>query len=234
MAIGKEDPAQRGVRYPLLITAEDGPGEEHQWHCLVYPQTTLQEVIEHWAARYQVPPKAVVLEDEGVELDANATPKSLHWAKGAQKMLCAVPCDEEHMHPGDLEIPCAATMPKEREKRPAEVEPEPRAKAKAKVVQASKPEPAPKAKPQKPETASKPKPAPEATERAKALPARSGVPTDDEPIRYEQENPKKAGSTAAERYDKYKVARTPREAISLGAAKGDIKYDFERGWLKRA
>jgi len=43
-----------------------------------------------------------------------------------------------------------------------------------------------------------------------------------------------AGSDSYNRYEKYKKAKTPNEAIRLGALKGDIKNDFQKGFVKRA
>lgn len=56
---------------------------------------------------------------------------------------------------------------------------------------------------------------------------------EDDAIEFLQDNPKKAGNSSYDRYEKYKVARTVREALALGAAKGDIVHDAKRGFLKR-
>lgn len=58
-------------------------------------------------------------------------------------------------------------------------------------------------------------------------------PQDTEPITFATVNPKRSGSSAFERYEKYKRARTVSEALNLGAVKGDIMHDFKRGFLKR-
>jgi hypothetical protein len=62
----------------------------------------------------------------------------------------------------------------------------------------------------------------------------SAQPAGNEPIVYAQKNPKKVGSSSHKRYDKYKAARTPLEAVSLGARQGDIAYDWSKGFIKRA
>jgi len=59
------------------------------------------------------------------------------------------------------------------------------------------------------------------------------TPQDTEPITFATNNPKRQGSSAFERYEKYKRARTVSEALNLGAVKGDIMHDFKRGFLKR-
>jgi hypothetical protein len=60
------------------------------------------------------------------------------------------------------------------------------------------------------------------------------MPGDDEPIVFEQENPKKKGAAAHIRYEKYKAAKTPRDAMALGASKGDVGHDFKKGFMRRA
>jgi len=56
----------------------------------------------------------------------------------------------------------------------------------------------------------------------------------DEPVLYLQDNPKKAGSAGWQRYEKYKRAKTPREALALGSASGDLKHDWKKGFYARA
>merc|ERR1712048_465271 len=58
-------------------------------------------------------------------------------------------------------------------------------------------------------------------------------PTGDEPIKFDQRNPKGFGSDAYNRYERYKRARTVEEALALGAKKGDIKHDFKKGFCSR-
>lgn len=52
-------------------------------------------------------------------------------------------------------------------------------------------------------------------------------------IVFQESNPKPKDSQAHDRYDAYKVARTVREALSLGASRDDIAYDLKRGFLRR-
>jgi len=53
----------------------------------------------------------------------------------------------------------------------------------------------------------------------------------DKSIRIQQENPKKAGSTAYHRYEAYKKAKTVRQFLQLGAVKGDLHFDMKRGYI---
>ena len=59
------------------------------------------------------------------------------------------------------------------------------------------------------------------------------TPGEHEPIEYDQTNFKRPGSSGHERYEKYKKAKTIKEALELGAFRGDIKYDWQRGFYKR-
>mmetsp|Transcript_79771 Transcript_79771/g.124404 ORF Transcript_79771/g.124404 Transcript_79771/m.124404 type:complete len:231 (-) Transcript_79771:13-705(-) len=59
------------------------------------------------------------------------------------------------------------------------------------------------------------------------------VPFGDDPVEFVQDNPRKIGTMTYDRYEKYKSAQTPNEALRLGALKGEIPYDFQRGFMKR-
>ncbi len=58
------------------------------------------------------------------------------------------------------------------------------------------------------------------------------LPPPDTKISVQQKNPKKAGSKSAQRYELYKSASTLAELYSLGGTKGDVRNDFERGYIK--
>jgi len=55
---------------------------------------------------------------------------------------------------------------------------------------------------------------------------------EDVKIEYKQSNPKKTGGSAFDRYEKYKAAKTVKQAQDFGASKGDIKYDMDKGFCK--
>ena len=48
--------------------------------------------------------------------------------------------------------------------------------------------------------------------------------------RVQQENPKKGAS--ADRYDRYKAARTLQQVLDLGGSRGDIANDMVRGYIQ--
>lgn len=51
------------------------------------------------------------------------------------------------------------------------------------------------------------------------------------PVRLIQENPKKVGSKSHKRYERYKSASTLQEMLNLGAVRGDLYNDMERGFI---
>lgn len=78
-------------------------------------------------------------------------------------------------------------------------------------------------------------------EPAAAAPAQAGAPLRqrpdiiglDDPIEFAPLNPKQVGSIAYKRYEKYKAARTAREALAHGALTHDINFDLKQGYCKR-
>jgi len=51
-------------------------------------------------------------------------------------------------------------------------------------------------------------------------------------ISYKKENPKKPGTKAYARYEKYKKATTLKKALELGAVREDFIFDGDRGYMK--
>lgn len=51
-------------------------------------------------------------------------------------------------------------------------------------------------------------------------------------VSWSKTNPKKVGSKAHERYDKYKKATTLKKARELGATREDLIFDGDRGFMK--
>lgn len=115
------------------------------------------------------------------------------------------------------------------ETTPAKAPPAPKAKVKAAAKESPAKSPAVDPK-------GKAKAKSSGAEQSKAKPAGTDGPTprDDDPIEYVQESPKRQGTAAYDRYEKYKKAKTPNEAMALGAVKGDIAHDFKHGYMKRA
>lgn len=53
-------------------------------------------------------------------------------------------------------------------------------------------------------------------------------------IDFTQSNPKRRGTAAFDRYEKYKKAKSVQEALEAGAIVGDLAHDFDKGFLKLA
>jgi len=110
--------------------------------------------------------------------------------------------------------------------------------APAPVKQDPKVQRAPPSNPTAAKAASKPAGRPAAGKTAGRAPAErrdpEERPADDEQIVFAQENQKMKGSKAHERYEKYKRATTPRQALQLGAGKGDLDNDWKKGFYRRA
>lgn len=62
-----------------------------------------------------------------------------------------------------------------------------------------------------------------------ALQARGGL---NRSIEVVKENPKMPGSSAHERYEQYKVAKTVKQFYDLGGCSGDLSHDTARGYIK--
>eukprot|EP00927_Polykrikos_kofoidii_P073019 TRINITY_DN69094_c0_g1_i1.p1 TRINITY_DN69094_c0_g1~~TRINITY_DN69094_c0_g1_i1.p1 ORF type:complete len:260 (-),score=40.43 TRINITY_DN69094_c0_g1_i1:258-1037(-) len=74
---------------------------------------------------------------------------------------------------------------------------------------------------------------PATVKKTNGTPDYGKFPTDHEPVQFQRPNPKKSGTAAAERYEKYMKAKTIKEALAKGAFRGDIQFDFKRGLLKK-
>ena len=58
------------------------------------------------------------------------------------------------------------------------------------------------------------------------------APSDDGDIAVEQQNPRRIGTAAHRRYDKYKAARTREELDQLGASRRDVTSGCRLGYIK--
>jgi len=59
-------------------------------------------------------------------------------------------------------------------------------------------------------------------------------PARDAPVRFVQVNPRRRGSKAHARYERYKHGASIAEALRLGALPGDIAWDLQRGFVRAA
>mmetsp|Transcript_45387 Transcript_45387/g.84667 ORF Transcript_45387/g.84667 Transcript_45387/m.84667 type:complete len:194 (+) Transcript_45387:135-716(+) len=189
----------------VLVIAVSGKGKEHRWVGSHAKPVPLRSLVEKWAREHRVPESAVALEKDGTELDLSKSPADYAWQAEQVELYCW-PTENEYMEPEDTKKrrhPVASSQVKM--KSPETKKPRGEPKAKAATVRSAPPKTG----------------------------SIGGVPDLEEPIEFLQDNPKKAGGAPFERYEKYKVAKTIKEALSLGAAKGDIQFDWQRGWFKR-
>ena len=68
--------------------------------------------------------------------------------------------------------------------------------------------------------------------KTKSTKKKNKLPPPHTKISVQQTNPKKVGSKSTQRYELYKSASTLAELYSLGGTKGDVRNDFERGYIK--
>ncbi|CAE7490510.1 papd4-a [Symbiodinium natans] len=221
----------------FLIIALSGDERKHHWLGSSAKSAPLQSLAQQWAQAHSVSETGVALEKDGSELDLSRSPSDYAW-ETEQVELYSWPTKEEYMEEDSVIEPAASSA----------VEGTPTtARLNGEASSSTRPEPESTkkgvAKPSqvklKPETKKTPggvKPKPKAS---RSKPAGGGaenkeaIPGPDDPIEFLQQNPKKAGGKGFDRYEKYKSARTITEAMSLGAAKGDIQFDWQRGWLRR-
>merc|ERR1712060_184280 len=71
------------------------------------------------------------------------------------------------------------------------------------------------------------------SKQAEKVAVEGPIPTDDEKICFEKTNPKRPGTGAFKRYQKYKKAKTVREMLKLGGERIDVQHDFRKGYMRR-
>ncbi|CAE8617364.1 unnamed protein product [Polarella glacialis] len=200
----------------IQVEAELEDGWRDVWHCTLLPDDSSKPlrlpVAKRWSdAHRSISELAVgfdVLVGDGwQELDAKTSPSDLGWsAGGAPLRLLAWPAEPSE--------PSAKKLKTEAPFSVRGAAPKAAPKASLAAIRGAAPKAAPKAN------------------------ARSGLILngigEHEPIEFTQAHSKKTGSASWTRYEKYKVAKTIREALTLGAARGDLKVDLEKGLCKKA
>jgi len=227
----------------LNVVAEDEDGQLFHWSTRMPLHQQLMPLRAQWASAHglEVAAAAVGFEDfGGKEVDLQRTPAELGWICGTVVHLSAVPVVARYAAGSATDpVPStevSSTKAPSTEARSTEVasttQPPKRARTKPPKVAAVRAAISDEAA--KETCSSTP---PRSSEPATPVLTRSGnsgASNDDEPIVFQSDNPKRAGSAPHERYEKYKVAKTRREALQLGASRSDISYDFKKGFLKPA
>jgi hypothetical protein len=195
----------------LTVQASVESGDTRRWTCTVNVDEPLTNMAHDWARAHHIPDNAVGFDVlEGTDwyiADIRRSPKSLAW-KGTA-ILRAFPADGTG--DGFAEAPKRSREHKE-------------------TLEAAPPAKREKVSHEQLESSAKRGHTEHAPDKGSF--AVKGI-SDSEPIKFDQTNPKRAGTDACDRYEKYKSAKTIREAMALGAAKGDISNDVSRGFCKR-
>ncbi|CAK9028019.1 Poly(A) RNA polymerase GLD2-A [Durusdinium trenchii] len=245
-----------GAGVQFLVLALSSEDAQHQWKGSCALASPLSQLACKWANFHHVPEKSVGFEMNGDELDLQKTPADYSFDPSKQVELLCFPKMEEFMEPDPKEEAVAppssshksaasAKVARKSEpvedskKRKREKQETPEEEGRNNLPEAVKPGAKDEAKKKAKGAVRKAEPLKADGPKAKSSIAKgfventSAPPGLDEPIEFLQVNPKKAGSTSFDRYEKYKMGKTVREALALGAAKGDIAYDWPKGFFKR-
>lgn len=255
--MGGDNVADTGLE--VEIEAEDDLGRCFRWRGLAPLEAPIRELARRWAVAHELPVESVgftELEEEQdpttshssswQPLDLAATPAGLGWSARpgrAPRRLAAVPLLHDFAEAPNvrqtrqsaknealvLGVDASASGAARRgRKRAAEIE-----------VAASGAKRASPAGPKRSGGACIAKDGGSAAAAAHAGGRYAGfagdpLPANEAQIVYQQENPKKAGTAGWTRYESYKAACTLDEALTLGAAKGDLTHDWKKGFIRRA
>jgi len=230
----------------FLILAVSGDDRKHRWLGSGAKSAPLRSLVQEWARAHHVSETGVALEKDGFDLDLSRSASDYAW-EADQVELYSWPTREEYMAPEDkdlepirTEAPQAFTVLEGAQSAPSSlmqvsssVRPE---RPETHGNKASEKPAQVKSKPtKKAPGAVKPKPKARSSgfKTAGAGDKKEPLPSPHEEIEFVQQNPKKAGGKGFDRYELYKKAKTIAEAMALGAAKGDILFDWERKWFRR-
>jgi len=184
----------------------------------------LRLLREQWANNFQKPAEVVGFEDAKERLlDLQLSPRELGW--GAKACVQAVPLDAHWAGAEEPRSKAGKGSCQSREagtKRQAERE--------AERPGTSRSSGGSRDTGKRRQTVAA---APVTQEDVKDVSEAAPLPHDDEAITFEQTNPKRPGTAAHTRYEKYKKAKTPKEAMQVGAQRCDIVHDFGKGFLRR-
>lgn len=235
-----------GVQFLVLALSSDD--SEHRWKGSCALESPLSQLARKWANMHQVPENSVGFEWKGEELDLQKTAADYSFNPSEQVELLCFPKTEEFMEPvepakadvvvatsvGRKKVDAAKNSRPEQDQGVTEGSNKRKREASSAEAKSEKAETS-KVEKKRPRGAGKEN-APKVAKPSSAKGSggeKTSAPGLEEPIQFLQTNPKKAGGTSFHRYEKYKHAKTVKEALGLGAAKGDIAYDWKQGFFKR-
>jgi len=255
---GQNNGSQPTGEVQVVIQAESDDNQTFDWHTLLRIHEPVGKVARAWATAYGVPPNSVGLDDQsGRELALDSSPAEYGWVPGTLVSLKAYPTEENLMANEEAAPPASAIVPMPAAPKSAPM----KRPASAIVPTPAAPKSPPTAANERRHTlrrrkgslsrgsasaeangprSAKPKQQPQQQmQKVYARPAGRGggapkaaAPGKAAAVIWDQTNPKRPGSNAFDRYERYKRAKSMDEALSMGAITGDIRFDLTRGFLK--
>lgn len=238
----------------VCVEAEVADGSKNVWtRCLALGEP-LADLVQRWAEDHGVPVEAVACADiSGCPLDLRHAPAALGWSGKDKVHIMAYPVDIAYAEvlaepsvasgpagerePSPCVAPGSAPAPpapaRGRGRRPAPVADVAPSSTPAKATRKAAAADAPAGAPAEKAFAAGAEPCGRGAKRYKDFDG-SDPPKGETPVVYLQDNPKQRGSAGWERYEKYKFAKTPTEALALGSAKGDLVHDWRKGYYRLA
>jgi len=245
------------------VLAKDEDGLEFRWSKQFLLQQPLLTLRTQWADAHRLPAAVVGFEDfREKEVDLERTPAELGWDSNNIVQLQAIPVDTKFAAktavpvPGKTNVPTSvgtkkmlASMKVDASNGLASAQTDTVVPSTAPVPSAAPtiPRQVPKrARKKAPEgagireatsdgAAGEPRLSMESSQLSQCSSvAVSSGSEDEELIVFESVNPKNEGSASYDRYEKYKVAKTRTQAMELGASREDIRYDYKKGFFKKA
>lgn len=238
--------AWRADMINFLILAVSGDDRKHRWLGSGTKSAPLRSLAQDWARAHNVSETGVALEKDGFDLDLSRSASDYAWEMDEVE-LYSWPTRQEYMAPEDRPLepmrkdappspPSSAILEGAQSAASSLMQVSSTRRERLETHSKKAEEPAEvKSKPtKKAPGAVKPKPKARSSGfKTAGAGDKEPLPSPHEEIEFVQQNPKKAGGKGFERYELYKKAKTIAEAMALGAAKGDILFDWERKWFRR-
>ncbi|CAE7796374.1 URT1 [Symbiodinium sp. CCMP2456] len=220
----------------FLILAVSGDDRKHRWLGSGAKSAPLRSLVQEWARAHNVSETGVALEKDGVDLDLSRSASDYAWEMDEVE-LYSWPTRQEYMAPEDKTLePIRMEGAQSTASSLMQVSSSTRERLESRSKKAEEKPAQVKSKPETKKAPGAVKPKPKARSsgfKTAGAGDKEPLPSPDEEIEFVQQNPKKAGGKGFDRYELYKKAKTIAEAMALGAAKGDILFDWERKWFRR-
>jgi len=246
------------------VKARDGSGNKSCRSFRIAKTSSLQQLREAWAKLWSIPAQAVGFEEVGRNrgqpcacVNPDLTPQKLQW--GCSITVQAIPVKDEWAEADGAEAAGGEKQPQAFAKRvgkkvtkkilkktakktaKAPLRPVARSAIRAAAEKRRKGQPKASGKPSgaaakkdSKDVRGEPTSGEAKSKQAEKVVVEGPIPTDDEKICFEKPNPKRPGTAAFKRYQKYMKAKTVREMLKLGGERIDVQHDFRKGYMRRA